>query len=46
LPPRAAVLKVLIDHIDGVFRLDVTHQNDKVGDQPRLQNPKIDGYPD
>jgi hypothetical protein len=28
--PRAALLKVLIDLIDGVFRLDVTHLNDEI----------------
>ena len=27
---RAAVLKGPIDHIDGVFRLDITHLNDKI----------------
>ena len=43
--PRAAVLKGLIDQIDGVFRLDVTHLEDKIWDWPCLQNPKIDGYP-
>jgi hypothetical protein len=29
-PPRAAVLKGPIDQLDGVFRLDVTHQKDKI----------------
>jgi hypothetical protein len=29
-PPRAAVLKVPIDQIDGVFRLDVTLLEDKI----------------
>jgi hypothetical protein len=28
--PRAAVLKGPIDQVDGVFRLDVTHQKDKI----------------
>jgi len=28
--PRAAVLKGPIDQIDEVFRLDVTHLNDKI----------------
>ena len=28
--PRAAVLKGPIDPIDGVFRLDITHLNDKI----------------
>jgi len=28
--PKAAVLKGLIDQVDGVFRLDVTHQEDKI----------------
>ena len=46
LPPRAAVLKGPIDQPDGVFWLDITHQKDKIWDQPHLQNPKIDGYPD
>jgi hypothetical protein len=41
--PRAAVLKGPIDQLDGVFRLDVTHQKDL---RLALQNPKIDGYPD
>jgi len=43
LPPRAAVLKGPIDQIDGVFRLDVTHQEDKIWDLPLKS--EIDGYP-
>jgi hypothetical protein len=46
VPPRAAVLMVPIDPYDGVFRLAVTHLDDKISDQPRLRNPEMDGSPD
>jgi hypothetical protein len=42
-PPRAAVLMVPIDPSDGVFRLAVTHPDDKISDQPPLRNPEMDG---
>ena len=41
--PRAAVLIVPIDLNDGVFRLAVTHLDDKISDQPPLRNPEMDG---
>ena len=34
--PRAAVLMVPIDQVDGVFKLAVTLLDDQISDQPRL----------
>jgi hypothetical protein len=42
---RAAVLMVPIDLNDGIFKLAVTLPDDKISDQPHLQNPEIDGSP-
>ena len=41
--PRAAVPMILIDSNDGVFRFAVTHLDDKISDQPPLQNLEMDG---
>jgi hypothetical protein len=37
---------VPIDLNDGVFKLAVTHLDDKISDQPRLRNPEMVGLPD
>jgi hypothetical protein len=37
---------VLTDPSDGVFKLAVTLLDDKISDQPCLQNPEMDGSPD
>jgi hypothetical protein len=34
------------DPSDGVFKLAVTLLDDKISNQPRLQNPEMDGSPD
>jgi hypothetical protein len=44
--PRAAVLMVATDPSDGVFKLAVTLLDDRISDQPRLQNLAIDSSPD
>jgi hypothetical protein len=36
---------VPIDLNDGVFMLAVTHLDDKISNQPHLQNPEMDGSP-
>lgn len=44
-PPRAAVIQGPTDQVDGVYGLDISHQKDKIWEEPHLQNPEIDGSP-